>query len=90
MVWIALLTGGIPFIMFNTIERKAYLDYYGKEETFDIKNIFDGSYTREHFTPEVAAWEKILYAFSAVWGPMFILGILALWEFFMDVGSLNI
>ena len=90
MVWIAMFTAGIPFVIFDTIERKAYLDYYGKERTFDWKKIIDGSYTRRHFTVEVAAWEKILYAFSAVWGPTFVLGIFALWELFMGVEGIFI
>ena len=37
--------------------------------------------TELHYTREVYDWRKIMYAQVALWGPMFLLGIISLSEF---------
>ena len=51
--------------------------------------------TRTHtdkswYTNEVIAWENIMYIYSAVWGPTFILGIFALSDALRDITALHI
>lgn len=88
MVFTALYQASIPVIIFDTLEKKAYSNYYNGK-------LAKGSYlfnerTREHFTIDVINWEKIMYVFAAVWGPMFLIGFFNLSEVLKGIGSFYI
>ena len=81
MVWTSLWQAGIPFMLFNTLSEKAY-------EDSGLST--DPTTSRDHYTDEVIAWEEIMIANSAVWGPMFIFGVFSLSDLLTPVTSLYI
>ena len=71
MVWSALWQTAVPAIAFNLVELKAWDDAQ-KKLTLVART------ERNHFTDKVTAWERIMYGSTAVWGPMFLLGMVSL------------
>lgn len=54
------------------LEKKAYWDHFGTGKTSSSAE------TKVHYTPEVAAWEVIMYMTSAIWGPMLFFSFFAM------------
>ena len=80
MTWTSLLQAGSPYLVFTTLEKSAYLDYFGQEKTEDSPE------TREHFDEELKTWERLMNVNLFTWGPLVILGAMNLSEF---MGSLT-
>ena len=75
MTWSSLLLAGVPYLVFDTLEKQAYSDYFGEEKTEDSPE------TREHFDYNVEIWEMMAAINVVTWGPLFVLGVFNLSEF---------
>ena len=72
MTWTALFQTLVPYILYDTLEKAAYLEYFGIEKPDSEIS------TRDHYTIQVMAWEEIFLVNGVVWGPLFVLGLIAL------------
>ena len=85
MVWTALWQWAVPMIAFEQYESKAYLDYYDVSE-----KPAGGASNKDHYTRLVMAWEQVMFVNTALWGPMFIFGILSLSDLIQPITALYI
>ena len=86
MTWTSAILWSFPVVIFSEIEQKAYYDHY--DEEWEKGATYSGE--EYHYTYEVAQWKKIMYMFSAIWGPMTIFGMLSLSNMFTEQTSLYI
>ena len=54
ITWISLFQSFTPYLVYDTLEKKAYQDYYG--EAKPVTGKFGGYVGSEHFTKEVSNW----------------------------------
>ena len=73
MVWSAFWQVGAPAVAFYLYEQKAWDDRVlgTQSKKYDRTK-------KDHFTDKVTAWEHIMYGSMFTWGPMFLLGVVAL------------
>ena len=74
-----------PYLVYDTLEKKAYADYYG--ETKPVTGEFGGYVGSEHFTKEVINWQFLMFLNAAIWGPMWFFGMFSLSEMLYPVSK---
>ena len=80
MVWTSLAALGVPYLVYDSLEKAAYKDFYGTKKPA-ADTYFEIPETREYFTTKVRAWEQIRFVNMVTFGPLFLLGMFGLSEF---------
>lgn len=56
MTWSSLVAAGVPYLVYQVLEERAYKDFYGIEKP-STDSWFEIPENRDHFTLTVATWE---------------------------------